>query len=357
MPQNQELRANCAPRAGAGLTRRALLRSGLAAGLARPVANGLAAGRRPVALYAGTALARYGFPAPHPFAVTRQDAFLRAATAAGLVAQVEVCTGRPATVDELRRFHDASHIAAVAVAESAGRAALDQGDTPVFAGLYAAACQVAGSALDGLAAILDGRHQRSFQPVGGLHHAWPDRASGFCVFNDVGVLLATLRRVHGLERVAYVDIDVHHGDGVFYAFEDDPGVIIADIHQDGRTLFPGTGLDGETGSGAAIGTKLNIALPPRAGDADFMAVWPRVEAHLERHAPAFIVLQCGADGLAGDPLGDLRYTAAVHAHVARRLRAQAERHAGGRLMAFGGGGYDAENLAQAWCAVLRELLA
>ena len=165
-------------------------------------------------------------------------------------------------------------------------------------------------------ALMSGRCRRAFVPIAGLHHAGRDRAAGFCVFNDCGVVVEYLRRSHGLERVAYVDIDAHHGDGVYYAFEDDPSVIIADIHEDGRFLFPGTGAATETGRGAAEGTKLNLPLAPGAGDADFLAAWDRIEEHLERHRPQFILFQCGAD-MAGTRCPAL--SEAAHAHAARRL--------------------------------------
>jgi acetoin utilization protein AcuC len=175
------------------------------------------------------------------------------------------------------------------------------------------------------------------------------------VFNDLGVVIETLRSQYGIRRVAYIDIDVHHGDGVFYPYEDDPDLIFADIHEDGRHLYPGTGHEHETGRGRAVGTKLNIALEPGAGDQAFMLAWLRVEAHLARFEPEFVVFQCGADGLAGDPLAHLQYSPATHTHAARALVRIAGRFAGGRLMAFGGGGYKRDNLAKAWSAVLREI--
>jgi acetoin utilization protein AcuC len=310
---------------------------------------------RPLQLYAGRALARYAFPTGHPFGPDRQRAFLDEAAAQGLLDGVGRATGRQASTAELLRFHVPEYVARVARAETAGEAMLDDGDTPVFPGLDAAARRVVGAALAGLSDLLDGRALRTLQPIGGLHHARPDGAAGFCVYNDAGVVIASLRRLHGLARVAYVDIDAHHGDGVFYPFEDDPGVIIADVHQDHRTLFPGTGRADETGRGEAVGTKRNVELPPRAGDAEFLGAWPALEAHLARHRPQFFLLQAGADGLAGDPLAQLAYTPAVHAHFARRLRVLADAHAQGRLMVLGGGGYDRRNVALAWCAVLREL--
>ncbi|MEN8132252.1 MAG: acetoin utilization protein AcuC, partial [Pseudomonadota bacterium] len=154
----------------------------------------------------------------------------------------------------------------------------------------------------------------------------------------------------------YVDIDAHHGDGVFYAFETDPRVIFADLHQDGRTLYPGTGFATETGAQEAKGTKLNIPMPPGAGDEQFMQAWPRVEALLESYPPQFILLQCGADSIAGDPITAMRYSSAAHAHAARRLRKLAERHCKGRLLALGGGGYNLGNIATGWTAVVEALL-
>jgi acetoin utilization protein AcuC len=311
--------------------------------------------RPQVCLYYGEALGRYGFPHGHPLGVDRQGAFFKEALAQGLDRQAAIAAPQSATRVQIERFHTREYVEEVMGAEEAGRAYLDYGDTPVFPGVYEASATVVGSALDGLAHIMRAECSRTFQPVGGLHHARRDRAAGFCVFNDLGVVIETLRNEYGIQRVAYVDIDVHHGDGVFYAFEDDADLIFADIHEDGRYLYPGTGHPNETGKGAARGTKLNIALPPGAGDRAFLDVWPHVIAHLRKYHPQFIVFQCGADGLDGDPLAHLRYSMQVHIHATRSLCHLADEMAAGRLMAFGGGGYQRENLAKAWCAVLREL--
>ncbi len=308
-----------------------------------------------VCLYVSDALARYGFPAGHPLGVDRQGAFLKAATSKRLLDRANRPSARAATLEEIARFHTQRHVERVLHAERDKLEFLDKGDTPVFPGVFEASANVVGAALDGLARVMHGECTRSFQPIGGLHHAGRDHASGFCVFNDLGVVIETLRRNHGIRRVAYIDIDVHHGDGIFYAYEHDPDLIFADIHEDGRFLFPGTGGEEETGKGPAKGTKLNIALQAGEGDAAFLSAWPRVEAHLEKFEPEFFVFQCGADGLNGDPLAHLTYSAAVHAHATKRLRVLAQRFARGKLMAFGGGGYDRGNLAQAWTAVLREL--
>ena len=206
-------------------------------------------------------------------------------------------------------------------------------------------------------AVIAGEVSRAFVPIAGLHHAARHQASGFCVFNDCGVAIEHLKAVHGLNRIAYVDIDVHHGDGVYYAFESDPAVIFADIHEDGRFLFPGTGRRDETGKGEASGLKINLPLAPGDGDARFREEWAAVEALLERARPELILLQCGADGLEGDPLAHLALTEETHAFAASRLCAIADRSCGGRLVATGGGGYNLDNLARAWTRVVTTLAA
>jgi acetoin utilization protein AcuC len=307
-------------------------------------------------LYHGDALGRYGFPRGHPLGADRQGAFMREAARQGLEARAISRAPKVATRAEIERFHTQAHVERVLHAERDGLEFLDNGDTPVFAGVFEASATVVGSALDGLHHVMRAECLRTFQPVGGLHHARRESSAGFCVFNDLGVVIETLRSEYGVRRIAYVDIDVHHGDGVFYPYEDDPDLIFADIHEDYRSLYPGTGRPDETGTGAAKGTKLNINLPSGAGDREFLAAWPEVVAHLRRFAPQFVLFQCGADGLDGDPLARLRYTPQAHAHAARSLVHLAGEFSAGRLMAFGGGGYDRDNLARAWCAVLRELL-
>jgi acetoin utilization protein AcuC len=309
-----------------------------------------------IGLYHGEALARYGFPAGHPLGVDRQGAFWREAIHRGLDKRVRTQTPRVATREELLRFHTESHVRRVANAQSEGLEFLDNGDTPVFPGVFEAGATVVGSALDGLAQIVSGKCRRTFQAIGGLHHARRDGSAGFCVFNDLGVVIETLRSQYSIQRIAYIDIDVHHGDGVFYAYERDPDVIIADIHEDGRYLYPGTGRAEESGKGAAAGTKLNIPLAPGAGDKEFLAAWPRVVSHVRQFKPQFILFQAGADGLEGDPLAHLRYSPQAHAHAARSLCHLAEQYCDGRIMGFGGGGYNRDNLSKAWCEVVREFL-
>ena len=302
---------------------------------------------------AGERIARYGFGDGHPFGPDRHEAFWREFVAQGTDQRVRLLAPRTATRAELELFHDPAYIDRVQAQSETGEGFFDGGDTPAFKGVFEAACDVVGASLVATDAVMSGQSRRAFVPIAGLHHAGRAHAAGFCVFNDCGVVIEHLKRRHGLARVGYVDIDAHHGDGVYYGFEDDPAVIFADLHEDGEFLYPGTGAAGETGSGAARGTKLNLPLPPGAGDDEFLAAWPAVEAHLERHAPEFLILQCGADSLGGDPITHLRFTEEAHAHAARRLCALADRHAGGRILACGGGGYNRRNLARAWTRVVQ----
>ncbi len=144
---------------------------------------------------------------------------------------------------------------------------------------------------------------------------------------------------------------------MFYGFEDDPDVIVADIHEDGRFLYPGTGFADETGVGRAAGTKLNIPMLPGAGDAEFEAVWGRVVEFIDQAAPEIIIFQCGADSLAGDPITHLRYSEAAHARAASDLCILADRHSSGRIVGTGGGGYNLRNLARAWTRVVQSFAA
>lgn len=309
-----------------------------------------------VALFVGEALGKYGFPNGHPFGPDRQEAFWKETLKQGLDKQARLCEPRGATRDELLRFHTAEYTTRVNQLSDLGHGSIDYGDTPAYPGVFEASSTVVGSALEGLARVMAGECYRTFQPIGGLHHARPGNGAGFCVFNDCAVVIETLRQRFGLKRIAYVDIDVHHGDGLYYPYESDPELIIADIHESGMYLYPGTGDAGERGKGKAEGTKLNLPMEPGAGDHEFLAAWEQVVDHLRRHQPEFIIMQCGADSLDGDPLAHLRYTPAAHAHAARSLCQLANELAQGRIMGFGGGGYNRRNLALAWNAVLKEFI-
>ena len=307
----------------------------------------------PVFVYRGDALANYGFGDDHPFGLDRHEAFQVELAAAGLGSAIEYAGTRRASVDELSLFHSVDYINFISKKSEEGTGFLDGGDTPAYAGIFDTASDVAGTTLAAIDAVMSGATPRAFSPIAGLHHAGREHAAGFCVFNDCGIAIEYLRQEHGLTRIAYVDIDAHHGDGVFYGFEDDPDIIFADLHEDGRFLYPGTGAAEETGKGAAEGTKLNIPMPPGADDAAFDTAWREVEAYIDAAAPEFIIMQCGADSLEGDPITHLCYTEEAHALAAKRMCELADRHCGGRIVGTGGGGYNRRNLARAWTRVVQ----
>ncbi|MGB5491682.1 MAG: acetoin utilization protein AcuC [Woeseiaceae bacterium] len=309
-----------------------------------------------VLVYRGESIAAYGFGDPHPFGTDRHDVFHAELDKAGLADAIHYAHPRPALVDELALFHTAEYIDKVSRMSAAGRGWLDEGDTPVVPGIYDAASAVVGAVLCAVDEIMHGNYKRAFVPIAGLHHATRDGAAGFCVFNDCGIAIEYLRSEFGLQRVAYVDIDAHHGDGVFYAFQSDPDVVFADIHEDGRFLYPGTGASEETGTGAAVGTKLNIPLAPGADDADFRQAWRNVETYLASMQPEFIIMQCGADSLEGDPITHLCWTEAAHAEAAASLCRLADKYCQGRIIATGGGGYNRRNLARAWTRVVQSFV-
>jgi acetoin utilization protein AcuC len=310
----------------------------------------------PVCVYIGDELAGYGFGQGHPFGPDRLGAFWKLAQASGLDRRVAQCAPVLADRSVVERFHTPEYVERVIRQSASGSGYLDAGDTPAYPGVYESARYVVGSVLDAVKRLLSGDCRRALVPIAGLHHARRDTAAGFCVFNDCGIAIETLRTQHGLQRLAYVDIDAHHGDGVFYSFESDPDLIFADLHEDGHYLYPGTGMAEETGTGAARGTKLNIPMPPEADDDRVYQAWERAERFIEAGEPQFILFQCGADSIAGDPITHLRYSPAAHRHAAQRLCRLADRHCNGRLLALGGGGYNRGNLARAWTAVLEALL-
>ncbi len=290
----------------------------------------------------------YDFGADHPFTEqSRQSAvrLLEAVLPGG--ASLEFARDVPVAEREfLETFHDAEYVDFVHRASLRWGAPipLDAGDTPSFPGCFEAAARIAEGAARAVDFALEHRVP-SFHPSGGLHHAHPDRASGFCIFNDVA--LAVGRAVAAGHRVAYIDIDAHHGDGVMYGFYSSGRVLDIDFHQDGRTLFPGTGSTGESGLADGDGLKVNLPLPPGAGDEALRPLFRRVVPPLLRSfRPDLIVLQHGADGHLGDPLTALQYTSAAYDEVDRTVLDLSQEVCDGRLVVTGGGGYRPESVAR-----------
>jgi acetoin utilization protein AcuC len=261
----------------------------------------------------------------------------------------------PASDEELMAVHTRQYIDAVRRLSDdpwgPPEAGVGPGDDPPFAGMHAAGAMVAGGSLRAMEAILGGDVEHAFHPGGGLHHAMPSRASGFCIYNDPALAIARARR-DGL-RVLYVDLDVHHGDGVQAIHWDDPGVMTFSIHETGRALFPGTGFMDELGGPGAKGTKLNLPLDPGTGERGWLGALRLVLPELGgAFRPDIVVSQHGADSHAWDPLAHLRVTTTAMGEAARLVDEVAHRWAGGRWLATGGGGYAAYRVVpRAWALV------
>jgi acetoin utilization protein AcuC len=251
----------------------------------------------------------------------------------------------PAPDPDLLRCHTARYLAAVKrlSADPFGppEAGIGQGgDNPSFAGMHEAGAMVAGGSMRAMEAILRGDVEHAFHPGGGLHHAMPDHASGFCIYDDPALAIS-IARSKGL-RVLYVDLDVHHGDGVQAIHAADPGVLTISFHESGRYLFPGTGFANELGDGDAAGTVVNVPFEPYAGETAWLAAIRSLVPDLAASfGPDVVVSQHGADSHAWDPLAHLRVTTTAMGEAARMVDGLAHRWAGGRWLSTGGGGYDA----------------
>jgi acetoin utilization protein AcuC len=307
-----------------------------------------------VGVLEGKELLLYSFPPPHPFTSERAQKFWDGLREKDL--RVARLQPQKADNDLIGLFHIKEHIKYVELASHLGYGALDQGDTPAYKGVFEASQYVVGSTISAVEEVMAKKLDHAFGPVGGLHHARREASAGFCVFNDIGVAIELLRTRHGLGRILYVDIDVHHGDGVYYSYESDPDIFVFDIHEDGRFLYPGTGSASEIGEGTARGTKVNVALSPGSGDEAAAEQLPRLEEFARSARPEFIILQCGADGLRGDPIGGLNYSPKTHMHFGALLHRLSHELCSGRLVALGGGGYVPQNCADAWTGVVEEMM-
>lgn len=307
-------------------------------------------------VYDDELLSQYSFGNEHPFGPKRYHAFHQEYLKQGLDKLTAHAQAHTATEQEITLFHTQDYLDHVIKLSKAGEGYLDYGDTPAFKGIYEAAARVVGTTLNAIDKIMLGETKRAFIPIAGLHHARRDKAAGFCALNDCGVAIEYLRAKYHVKKVAYIDIDAHHGDGVFYGFETDPELLFADMHEDGIYLYPGTGHLNETGKGVAAGTKLNLPLPMYADDERFKKEWDKIESYLQQRKPEFILFQCGADSIKNDPITQLNFTPASHAYAAKQLRSIANQYCKGRLLTMGGGGYNLDNIAQTWCAVIKALI-
>jgi acetoin utilization protein AcuC len=305
-------------------------------------------------------LAGYDFGPGHPLAPVRVELTMELARGLGVLTRPGVTVQRaaPATDAELELVHDAAYLDAVRAAGAGQREhgfGLGTSDNPVFPGMHEASALVAGATLAAARAAWDGTADHAASIAGGLHHAMRASASGFCVYNDPAIAISWLL-ARGAGRIAYVDIDVHHGDGVQAAFWDDPRVLTISLHETPALLFPGTGRARETGGPGAVGSAVNVALPGGTGDAGWLRAFHAVVPPLLRaFSPQILVSQHGCDTHRLDPLAHLQLSVDGQRAAHAAIHALAHETAGGRWLLTGGGGYElVQVVPRTWTHLLAE---
>ncbi|MDP9067552.1 MAG: acetoin utilization protein AcuC [Actinomycetota bacterium] len=307
----------------------------------------------------------YDFGASHPLRPERVLLTYDHIRDLGLVRGVTEVTSRSATDAEVEAVHDEEFIAMVKAID-AGTVEPSRGlefglgtpDNPIFAGMHRAAAAVCGASITAAELVASGRFLHAFNPAGGLHHARRREASGFCIYNDPAAAIAKVLELQPEWRVMYLDVDVHHGDGVQWIFYDDPRVVTVSLHQSGRYLYPGTGFEDEIGHGAAAGTSVNLPLLPYTGEDDYLWALERVLRETAAAArPDLILTQLGADTHYGDPLANLALTLKAYPTMAKIIHAVAHDFCGDRWVATGGGGYQAETVVpKVWTIHFAEMV-
>jgi acetoin utilization protein AcuC len=303
-------------------------------------------------------LTEYDFGPGHPMSPVRVDLTMRLAADLGVLDRLSIVPAPMAADDLVATVHDPALIEAVtrAGADPAGFVpthGLGSDDNPVFQGMHHAAAHVVGATTEACRQVWSGEALHSANITGGLHHAMPDLASGFCVYNDVAVGIRWLL-ANGVAKVAYVDVDVHHGDGVERIFYDDPRVLTISLHETGQTLFPGTGFPQDSGGPHAPGSAVNVALPPGTADGGWLRAFHAVVPPLLREfGPDILVTQHGCDSHRDDPLADLMLSVDGQRASYLALHELAHEVCGGRWVATGGGGYALVDVVpRAWSHLL-----
>ncbi len=303
-------------------------------------------------------LTDYDFGPHHPMSPVRVELTMQLAHELGVTGErLRVVPAPLATLDDIATVHDPALIEAVQRAGNTGGAELQVGlgsdDNPVFLGMHEAAAHVVGATLEACRLVHTGESLHAANITGGLHHAMRDRASGFCVYNDVAIGIRWLLG-QGAERVAYVDVDVHHGDGVEAVFWDDPRVLTISLHETGQFLFPGTGFSNDVGGAGAEGSAVNVALPPGTSDAGWLRAFHAVVPDLVgEFDPDVLVTQHGCDSHAEDPLAHLMLSVDGQRAAYLALHDLAHEVSDGRWVATGGGGYALVDVVpRAWSHLL-----
>lgn len=298
-------------------------------------------------------LTRYDFGSLHPMAPGRVDRAVSLAQSLGVLDHLQVVPPPPSDDDLLRTVHTDDYIAAVRAGEPNPLFALGTEDNPVFPQMHDVASQVVTASVEAARSVWQGEVRRAVNIAGGLHHAMPDAASGFCIYNDLAIAIRWLLD-RGCERIAYIDVDVHHGDGVQSIFYNDPRVLTISLHETPIHLFPGTGFPHESGGPQAQGSAINVALPSGTDDRGWLrafdAVVPEAVAAFK---PTIVVSQHGCDSHKHDPLADLHLSVDGQRASYLAIEQLAEQHTDGRWIAAGGGGYALLDVVpRAWAHLL-----
>ena len=296
----------------------------------------------------------YDFGPSHPLKPTRLKLTFELMRSLGLLnaSNVDVKEPRMASMDELRMFHSEEYLRFVQQMSRTGNGFLDMGDTPAFKGCFEASALAVGASLTAVDIVMSDHAKHAINIAGGLHHAHKDRASGFCICDDPAVAIAYLKTKYGINKILYLDVDAHHGDGVMYGFYDDAALLDIDFHEDGRSLFPGTGFVNEIGEGKASGLKINIPLPPFMSDEGYLKLFREIVPRaVKKFRPEILLMQCGADAHANDLLAHLKLTSKTYREAVLIVDGLSHEVSDSRLILFGGGGYNFANVARTWTLI------
>lgn len=303
---------------------------------------------------------QYDFGSYHPLHQDRILLHYELSKSLGLLSRKEVSepSFELATEEQLRYAHTQDYIDQIrSLSQQEGYSSLDQGDTRAFPGAYDISRVMVGASLAAVDVVMQQHSDHSWNPGGGMHHAHADRASGFCIFNDAAIACHHLKKKYKLKRILYLDIDVHHGDGVEEQFYSDPEVFTLSIHQTGRTLFPQTGYPHEIGDGEGRGFTVNLPLPPYTQDEQYLAAFEAIVPPIIKfYKPEAIVVQCGVDTHFQDEIAHLILTTRAFTQLGHRIHELTHEYSNGRLIALGGGGYSYYSVPRCWTIILAEII-
>jgi acetoin utilization protein AcuC len=293
---------------------------------------------------------KYQFGPFHPFQPIREKITMDGLESLGVFdgEKANIVTPEPADRQAVALVHSDRYIDFVIKMSEKGNGLLDFGDTPATHGLYEGSLAAVGGSISGASGIAQGEFDHAFNPAGGLHHAHPDHASGFCVFNDVAVAVRSLQRHFGLDRIAVIDIDGHHGDGTQFVFYEEP-ILTISMHRYGFGFFPGSGSEKELGEGEGLGYNMNVPMPVGTTDDQYLRAFTEVVVPaLKTYKPQFILHQFGVDGHYADPLVGLGLTTRGYEKIVSITHDLSHQLCNGKYMVVGGGGYNIDAVRRSW---------